>query len=119
VSVQSGSRYLAIALACAAACLSLIGRSRIWLHTMGSLHVWYHVVLFAVLVVLAMCASGSPSKRAEWIVAIALLGFAIETSQALMNHTTMEWPDVRSDACGIVVGGVAAWLFSLWLEKTR
>jgi glycopeptide antibiotics resistance protein len=113
VSVQSGSRYLAIGLAGAAICLSLIGRSRGWLHTTGSLHVWYHVVLFAVLGVLSMTVSNSPSKRAEWMVWMVVVGFAIESSQAIINHTTMEWADVWSDGCCIVLGGVVGWVISL------
>jgi len=113
VSGRSGARYLAIALACAAVGLSLIGRSRGWLHTTGSLHVWYHVGLFGVLGGLSVCASRSPSKRAEWIAWMVVLGFGIESSQAILNQTTMEWSDVWSDIGGIVVGGVAGWLVSL------
>jgi hypothetical protein len=113
VSGQSAAKYAAIALAGAAICLSLIGRSRIWLHSLGGLHVWYHVVLFAVLGGLSMWVSDSPAKRAEWIVWMVVLGFGIEASQAIINHTTMEWGDVGSDIGGIVVGGVAGWVGSL------
>jgi VanZ family protein len=107
-----GVRYLAIALGAAALGLSLIGRSRTLLHTTGSLHIWYHVVLFTVLGLLSLCASSSTSKRAEWVAWMVVLGFGIEASQAILNHTTMEWADVWSDAAGLVLGGVAGWLLS-------
>ena len=110
MSGQSIAKYLAIPLAGAALALSLIGRSRGWLHTTGGLHVWYHVVLFAVLGGLSVCASTNPSKRAEWIVWMLVVGFGIEASQAIINQTTIEWADVGSDMCGIVVGGVVGWV---------
>jgi hypothetical protein len=60
-----------------------------------------------------MCASKNPARRAEWIVWTVVLGFGIEASQAMLNHTAMEWADVRSDVCGIALGGVVAWVISL------
>jgi glycopeptide antibiotics resistance protein len=83
------------------------------LHTTGRWHVVYHIGLFAVLGVLSMRASRSSARRAEWIVWMIVVGFGIESSQAIINHTTMEWADVWSDLCGIVLGGVAGWLLSL------
>jgi membrane associated rhomboid family serine protease len=90
-----------------------MGRSGGWLHTTGSLHVGYHVGLFAVLGALSMGTSSRPSKRAEWIVWMVVLGFGIESSQAILNHTTMEWVDVWSDFGGLALGGVVGWVLSL------
>jgi hypothetical protein len=97
----------------AAVGLSLVGRSRTLLHTTGSLHVAYHVGLFAVLGVLSMWASNSSAPRTEWIAWMVVLGFGIEASQAILNHVTMEWADVGSDLCGILLGGLAGWFLSL------
>ena len=119
MSGRSAAKFAAIALAGGAICLSVIGRSRIWLHTLGGLHVWYHVVLFALLGVLSVWGSSDSAKRAEWIVWMVVLGFGIEASQAVINHTTMEWGDVWSDVGGILIGGVAGWGRSLRAGKRR
>jgi membrane associated rhomboid family serine protease len=119
VSGRSEAKYLTVALAGAAVGLSFIGRSRGWLHTTGGLHVWYHVGLFTLLGALAMRVSKNPSTRAEWMVWMVVLGFGIESSQAILNHTTLEWADVWSDAGGIFVGGVAGWLLSMRESNRR
>ena len=106
------SQALAIVLACAAITLSINGRSRAWLHTTHGLHVWYHVVLFAVLGVLCMCSSRRTSGRWLGFIAALLLGFGIEWSQAVGNHVGIEWADVRSDVCGIACGALVGWLLS-------
>jgi membrane associated rhomboid family serine protease len=113
VSRRSGAKYLAIALAGATVGLSLVGRSRGWLHTAGRWHDGYHVGLFAVLGVLCMFTSRGAAKRADWLVWMVVLGFGIESLQAILNHTTMEWADVWSDVGGLVLGGVVGWVLSL------
>jgi hypothetical protein len=92
------SAALAIALGCLAVGLSLVEPSRAWLHTRGSLHLWYHMVLFGVLGALAVRASSRTSRRVMWLAAMMLLGLAMEIVQARANQAAIEWGDVRLDA---------------------
>jgi len=104
------ARVLAIALGCLVAGLSLVGRSRVWLHTRGSLHLWYHMGLFGVLGTLAMRASNRTSRRAMWLAAAILLGLAMEFVQARASHAAIEWWDVETDCFGVALGCLAVWL---------
>jgi hypothetical protein len=101
---------LAIALGCLVAGLSFVGRSRVWLHTKGSMHLWYHMVLFGVLGALAMRASSRISRRWMWVAGVILLGLTMEFLQARVNQTAIEWGDVQTDCFGVAMGCLAVWL---------
>jgi hypothetical protein len=103
---------LALALSCAAVLLSLVADSRVWLHSSGELHVWYHFGMFAVLALLSVCISKRTSTRLVWLFAFLLLGPSMEYGEALRFHGYVEWNDVATDALGVALGGLAGWL--LW-----
>jgi len=107
------SLWLAIALACLAFVLSLCGAPKVWLHTGGGLHTWYHVGLFATLGLLAMRSTASGWKRCVLLAAVALLGYGIEYKEAARYDWPIEWYDVRSDFLGAAVGSVMGW----WVER--
>jgi hypothetical protein len=88
----------------------MVGRSRVWLHTTGKLHIWYHLVLFGVLGALAVRVSRRKSWRAVWLAAVVLLGLAMEWLQARGNHVGIEWVDVQMDCFGVAFGCFAVWL---------
>ena len=104
------ARVLAIGLGCLVAGLSLVGRSRGWLHTRGSLHLWCHMVLFGVLGALAVRASSRMSRRVMWVVGAILLGLAMEFVQARFSQAEIEWGDVQTDCFGVAMGCLAVWL---------
>ena len=101
---------LAIALGCAVAGLSFVGRSREWLHTRGGLHLWYHMVLFGVLGALAVRASSRMSRRMIWLAAMMLLAMLMELVQARASQASIEWGDVQTDCFGVALGCLAVWL---------
>jgi hypothetical protein len=103
---------LLIALSCVGIGASLMNRSRAWLHTTGSLHLWYHLVFFGMLGALALLTSRHSLSRLLWVVAVLLLGFAIELSQSLINHVAIEWDDVQVDCFGVAFGCLVVWLLS-------
>ncbi len=103
---------LAIVLSCTAVLLSLVANSRVWLHSSGGLHVWYHLGLFAVLALLAVHISGRTSTRLVWLAVFLLLGPGMEYAEAFRFHGWMEWNDVATDAAGVALGGIAGWLFT-------
>jgi hypothetical protein len=104
------ARWLAIGLGCLVAGLSFVGRSRVWLHTRGSLHLWYHMVLFGVLGALAVRASKRMSRRVMWVAGAILLGLAMEFVQARISQAAIEWGDVQTDCFGVAMGCLAVWL---------
>lgn len=110
---------LALALSIVTVLLSQISDSRVWLRSTGGLHVWYHLALFGVFGVLAIYASRRTSVRVTWLLAVVLFGFAMECGEAIRYQFALEWTDVRTDALGVAIGGVAAWLFSRRAGKTR
>ncbi len=99
--------------------LSQISDSRVWLHSEGGLHVWYHLALFGVFGVLAIYASKRTSARFTWLVAAALFGLVMEYGEAIRYQFALEWTDVRTDALGVAIGGLAAWLFSAARGRRR
>ncbi len=103
---------LAIALGCLVAGLSLVGRSRAWLHTKGGMHLWCHMVLFGVLGALAVSASSRISRRWMWVAGVIVLGLAMEFLQARVNQTTIEWGDVQTDCFGVAMGCLGVWLLA-------
>jgi hypothetical protein len=100
----------AVVLGCAAVGFSLVGRSRVWLHTTGKLHIWYHLVLFGVLGALAVRASRRFSTRVASLAVVVLLGLSMEWLQARGNHVGIEWADVQMDCFGVAFGCFAVWL---------
>jgi len=112
LSKAGAAGVLAMALGCAALGFSLVGRSRVWLHTTGSLHIWYHLVLFGALGALAVRASPRASRRVVWVVAVVLLGLGMEWLQARGNSVGIEWVDVQLDGFGVAFGCFAVWLLS-------
>ena len=106
---------LVIVLACTAFLLSLYAPDRSWLHSKGRLHVWYHLVLFATLGLLAMRASVQRSERYALLIAAVLVGIGIELVEAARFATPLEWKDIRTDLAGVVLGGIAGW----WLRRRR
>jgi len=92
--------------------LSLVADSRVWLHSTGGLHVWYHLGLFAVLALLAVRISDRSSTRFVWLAVFLLLGPGMEYGEALRFHGAMEWNDVATDAVGVALGGLVGWLLS-------
>ncbi len=98
---------LGIGLAAAALGLSQVTDSRLWLHSTGRLHDWYHLALFAVLGLLAMLASPLRSMRLCWLIVALMLGFAIECGEAIRYGGLMEWVDVRTDIGGVALGAFA------------
>lgn len=104
------ARWIGIALGCSVAGLSFVGRSRVWLHTRGMMHLWYHMVLFGVLGALAMRASSRISRRVMWVVGAILLGLAMEFVQARISQVDIEWGDVQTDCFGVALGCLAVWL---------
>ncbi len=101
---------LAVGLGCLVAGLSFVGRSRAWLHTRGSLHLWYHMGLFGVLGALAVRTSGRMSRRVMGVAAVVLLGLAMEFVQARVSQAAIEWGDVQTDCFGVAIGCLAVWL---------
>jgi hypothetical protein len=89
-----------------------VGRSRVWLHTTGSLHIWYHLVLFGVLGALALRGGGRASARVVWVLGAVGLGFAMEALQARSNAAAIEWGDVQMDCFGVAFGCFVVWLLS-------
>jgi hypothetical protein len=116
VSARSAA-VLAIVLGCAAVGLSLVGRSRVWLHTTGSLHTWYHLVLFGVLGALAVRTSRRFPTRVAWLVSLVVLGLMMEWIQARGNHVGIEWPDVQMDWLGVGFGCFTVWLLPGRMSK--
>jgi hypothetical protein len=104
------ARWLAIALGCLAAGLSFVGRSRVWLHTRGMMHLWYHMVLFGVLGALAVRASSRISRRVMWVAGAIVLGLVMEFVQAQISKVDIEWGDVQTDCFGVALGCLAVWL---------
>jgi hypothetical protein len=104
--------WLALALVIVTILLSQISNSRGWLRSMGGLHIWYHLALFGVFGVLAIYASSRTSVRVGWIVAAVLFGLAMEYGEAIRYQFALEWPDVRTDAVGVAIGGLAGWLLT-------
>jgi membrane associated rhomboid family serine protease len=104
------ARWLVIGLGCVVAGLSFVKRSRVWLHTRGSLHLWDHMVLFGVLGALAVRASRRMSRRLMWVAGAILLGLAMEFLQARMSQVAIEWRDVQTDCFGVGMGCLAVWL---------
>ncbi len=101
---------LVIVLACTAFLLSLYAPDRAWLHSKGRLHLWYHLVLFAMLGVLAMRASVQRSERYALLIVAVLVGVGIELVEASRFVTPLEWKDIGTDICGVILGGIAGWL---------
>ncbi len=97
----------------------MVGRSRVWLHTTGKLHIWYHLVLFGVLGALAVRASNRASVKVVWVVGVVLLGLTMEWLQARGNHVGMEWADVQMDWFGVAFGCFAVWLVTGNAPKVR
>jgi hypothetical protein len=108
---------LAVALSCTALLLSLVADSRVWLHSSGGLHIWYHFGLFAVLALLAIYISKRTSTRLFWLATFLLLGAVMEYAEALRFHGYVEWNDIATDAIGVALGGLAGWL--LWERSGR
>jgi len=106
------AQRLGIALTFAAILLSLSTRGRLMLHTMGPLHAWYHLALFAILGLLAMRSSTKLWVRFAWVAAAILLGLGIEYMEAVRYHIQIEIYDVRTDTSGVALGGFIGWLFS-------
>jgi hypothetical protein len=103
---------LAFALSIVTVLLSQSSNSKVWLRSEGGLHVWYHLALFGTFGVLAIYASKRTSVRAALLLAIMLFGFAMECGEAVRYQFALEWTDVRTDALGVAIGGVAAWLLT-------
>jgi hypothetical protein len=103
-------------LAAVALVLSQVTNSRLWLHSTGRLHDWYHLVPFAALGLLAMLASPLRSARVSWVLFALMLGFAMELGEALRYGGLLEWGDVGMDAVGVAVGAVAGWVASRLLS---
>jgi len=82
------------------------------LHTMGPLHAWYHLALFAILGFLAMRSSAKLWVRFAWVAAALLLGLSIESMEAFRYSIPLEWYDVRTDTTGVAIGGFIGWLLS-------
>ncbi len=101
-----------VALSCIAVFLSLVANSRVWFHSSGRLHIWYHVGLFALLGLLTMCISRRSSTRLVWLAVFILLGGCMEFGEAVRFHGSMEWNDVLSDTVGVVLGALAGLLIS-------
>jgi hypothetical protein len=99
--------------------LSLVANSRVWLHSSGELHIWYHLAFFAVLALLATRISTRTSTRFVWLIAFLLLGPGMEYGEALRFHGYMEWNDVATDTVGVALGGLVGWLLSRAYEKAR
>jgi len=97
--------------------LSQIPDSRVWLHSSGVLHVWFHLGLFVVLSLLATRISDRTSVRLTWLAALLLLGLGMEFAEAYNFSGIMEWADVRSDAIGVALGGLAGWLLSWSMRR--
>jgi VanZ family protein len=102
-----------LTLAIAAFGLSLLPESaKRMLHTNGPIHPWLHLGLFTTLGVLAMLSSRSSRVRLPLLLSAALLGLAIEYSEAMRFHAAVEVNDVVVDACGVLLGGVLGWLLA-------
>jgi len=104
-------------LACLAFGLSTVAQSRVWLHSSGRLHVWYHLALFALLGLLAMRSSHHRQKRCLLLVACFLVGLGTEVMESMHFHTDFEWNDVATDALGTAWGGVVGWVVSRWARE--
>ncbi len=91
---------------------------RVWLRSSGGLHIWYHLALFGVFGVLAICASRRASVRISWLIVAVLFGLAMEYGEAVRYQFELEWADVRTDALGVLLGGVAGWLLTRRAGKT-
>jgi hypothetical protein len=103
---------LALVLGIVTVLLSQISDSRVWLRSQGGLHVWYHLALFGLFGVLAICASRRATVRVGWLLAAALFGLAMEYGEATRYLFALEWIDVRTDALGVALGGLAGWLLT-------
>jgi len=101
---------LTIALGAAALAVSQLNVARGLLNAQSHLHVWYHLGFFAALGLLAIFSSSRPSVRIGLLLFAVLIGVAIEYGEVLRYHTDMEWYDVRTDATGIAIGAIFAWL---------
>ena len=106
------SLRLATAFTCCAILLSLSTRGRLMLHTMGALHIWYHLALFIILGVLAVRSSAKPAVRCCLLLCAALLGLGIESLEAFRYRIPLEWYDVRTDIAGVAIGAILGWLLS-------
>jgi hypothetical protein len=96
-----------------------VGQARHWLHTTAGLHIWYHLVLFAVLGALALLASSRLPWRVAGVAAALLFGFATELSETGGHLAGIEWGDVQMDCYGVAFGCFAVWLFSNSKRETR
>ena len=110
---------LGLALSGVAVALSQVAASRGWLHSSGSLHVWYHLTLFAGFGGLILCASARPATRMCWLAAAVLLGLGMEYGEAVRYHGTLEWADVGNDAVGVVWGAAAGWLLARRMRRAN
>ena len=112
--VPSGrsAQRLIIGITCAAILFSLSTRGKLMLHTMGPMHVWYHLALFILLGILAMRSSTKPGIRAGLLICLLMLGLSIESIEALRYHIPLEWYDVRTDTSGVAIGAILGWLLS-------
>jgi len=99
--------------------MSLSGRSRVWLHSEGVLHVWYHLALFGVLGLLAIFSSERLSVRIALLITAALLGVGMEYIETLRYSIDLEVNDICTDACGIAIGALLGWLLSFRSRKQQ
>jgi hypothetical protein len=95
------------------------GHLKAQMHTTGSLHVWYHLVLFLVLGALAWLSSDSGQVRLLLLVLAVLLGMGMEVGEAVRFHASIEGYDIRTDTLGVLLGGLAAWGLLQVLHRSR
>ncbi len=77
---------------------------KVALGTRGPLHFWAHLYAFAVLSVLFLGGLRSFKRRAAAVAGLALLGLAIEMTQAHWHMPALERNDLFCDLFGVVMG---------------
>lgn len=85
-------------------------QQRAALHSHGILHPWFHLVLFALIALLAVRAAHRLWMQLCLLVAVILFGGATEFVEYWYHASALETNDILLDAFGAVLGAGAALL---------
>jgi hypothetical protein len=75
-----------------------------YLRTMGAAHIAAHGVVFAILGALLVIGFVTPRARGITLVAAGLLGASTEVYEHLAFHGPMEYIDMFTNMCGVLLG---------------
>ena len=89
------------------------------LETRGSFHVPSHVIVFAVSTLVACRHVRYAGGRVVTSTAVIAYGWVIEAMQSRIYGAALEWGDVASDACGVLVAFALTLLCLAWFWCPR